>query len=123
MARRIALSASDIESIGRVVQPWHRQAVRPLRAVRQQLKKFAGAELQAFRSRLKDLELEAEQLEQALLFAYAQQTWPRALDGNPRELAPADVRTYLQMQCPAGAAPGDTLSTQNLIAAALKSAR
>ena len=120
-ARRIALTAGDVESIGRVVEPWHMQAVRPLRAVRQQLKTSLGDDLQAFRSRLKVLELEAEQLEQAMLFAHAQQAWPRILDGDPRQITPANVRLYLQTQRHVETSAGDALSTQSLVAAAIMS--
>jgi len=121
-SRRTALTADDVESIGRVVQPWHMQAVRPLRAVRQQLKTFSGDDLQAFRSRLKVLELEAEQLEQAMLFAHAQRAWPRVLDGDPHEITPANVRIYLQSQRNTEAVHCDVLSTQSLVSAAIKSA-
>jgi uncharacterized protein (TIGR02444 family) len=70
--RAIALSRSDIEAASRVVAPWHTSVVRPLRGVRRHIKTQYGDAFENFRSRVKDDEQQAEQIEQAMLFAYAQ---------------------------------------------------
>jgi uncharacterized protein (TIGR02444 family) len=62
-ARRNALADADLERVKSIVQAWHEQAVRPLRGVRQRLKTLPGSDVAAFRTRVKALELEAEQLE------------------------------------------------------------
>jgi uncharacterized protein (TIGR02444 family) len=71
-AREIVLSRSDIEAASRVVALWHNGVVRPLRAVRRHIKTQYGDAFEELRSRVKDNELQAEQAEQAMLFAYAQ---------------------------------------------------
>jgi uncharacterized protein (TIGR02444 family) len=70
--RAIVLSRSDIEAASRVVALWHNSVVRPLRGVRRHIKTQYGDALESLRSRVKDDELQAEQIEQAMLFAYAQ---------------------------------------------------
>ncbi len=70
--RGIVLSRSDIEAASRVVALWHNSVVRPLRGVRRHIKTQYGDALEGLRSRIKDDELQAEQIEQAMLFAYAQ---------------------------------------------------
>jgi hypothetical protein len=72
----------------------------------------------AFRTRVKALELEAEQLEQAMLFACAQDAWPHTADGDPRHIVPTNVRAYLK-----SLAAGDAASPQSLIEAAIRTAR
>lgn len=120
-ARRTALSASEIESARSLVQPWHDQAVRPLRAVRRQLKAFSGPDSEAFRLRVKALELEAEQMEQAMLFSHALETWPRAGAADPRDAVAANIRIYLRSQRGAGPGPGLMHSVQCLVEAAVES--
>lgn len=116
-ARRTALSASEIESARSLVQPWHDQAVRPLRAVRRQLKAFSGPDSEAFRLRVKALELEAEQMEQAMLFSHALETWPRVGAADPRDAVAANIRIYLRSLGHAGSAH----SVQRLVEAAVQS--
>jgi uncharacterized protein (TIGR02444 family) len=70
--RAIVLSRSDIEAASRVVAPWHTSVVRPLRGVRRHIKTQYGEAFEMLRSRVKDNELQAEQIEQAMLFSYAQ---------------------------------------------------
>ncbi|MEQ8707617.1 MAG: TIGR02444 family protein [Rhodospirillales bacterium] len=71
-SRSVAVSESDIEEIVSAADRWHRQIVVPLRQVRSKLKSdshgVVQAEAELFRSSVKRLELEAEQLEQGLLY-------------------------------------------------------
>jgi uncharacterized protein (TIGR02444 family) len=92
--RAIVLGRSDIEAASRVVALWHNSVVRPLRGVRRHIKTQYGDAFEPLRSRVKDDELQAEQVEQAMLFAYAQgiQTSPDGVDPVAR-----NVKAYLSM--------------------------
>jgi uncharacterized protein (TIGR02444 family) len=65
----IILNRSDIEAAAQIVVRWDAMVVRPLRIARQEMK--ADPEMATMRARVKALELEAEQIEQAMLFAHA----------------------------------------------------
>jgi uncharacterized protein (TIGR02444 family) len=119
-ARRIALTESNVDRARFIVQPWHEHVIRPLRAVRQQLKAFSGDEFEAFRTRVKTLELDAEQVEQAMLFTHAMKVWPQTPDCDAREIMPANVRIFLQSQRNVRLARNDAFSTPCLIEAAIK---
>lgn len=115
-AHRTALTQAEVGRAQGLVQPWHDQAVRPLRAVRRQLKEFTSPDCEAFRTRVKGLELEAEQMEQAMLFIHALEAWPAIGTADPREAVAANINIYLQSQPAAGAVP----STSHLVAAAIR---
>jgi uncharacterized protein (TIGR02444 family) len=63
-----ALSAAEVEELERRIAPWREATVIPLRAVRRALRSppalVAAATAEAFRSRIKAVELEAERLQQ-----------------------------------------------------------
>jgi len=65
----IILNRSDIEAAAKIVVRWDAMVVRPLRLARQEMK--ADPQMATVRVRVKALELEAEQIEQAMLFAHA----------------------------------------------------
>ena len=67
----IILSAEDIAEAGATIADWSDNVVRPLRGVRQRMKGLYRNEFATLRERVKALELEAEQVEQAILFAHA----------------------------------------------------
>jgi uncharacterized protein (TIGR02444 family) len=67
-ARGIALSREQIEAASGAVAAWHDQVVRPLRGVRQQIKTLKRDAFENYRTKVKGIELEAEQIEQALLY-------------------------------------------------------
>jgi uncharacterized protein (TIGR02444 family) len=69
--RGVALTDGDLAVAQARVATWHDSVVRPLRRTRQAIKVQAAGEFVPFRTRLKRLELEAEQVEQALLFRAA----------------------------------------------------
>lgn len=115
--RCIALTASDIERSEAVVRPWHEQAVRPLRAVRQS---FSAAECVTFRTEVKMLELGAEQIEQGMLFAHALEVWPHDAEGNPEQIVAANVRMFKLSRSGGDPASPSALSTRCLVAASLK---
>ena len=95
--RSIALSRSDIEAASRIVTRWHESVVRPLRSVRQQMKVDYGDEFANLRARVKEIELEAEQIEQAMLFAYAQDIQSSLASADHRDAIARNVNEYIAM--------------------------
>ena len=69
--RGMAITAQDVEGMDTAVRAWRSEAVVPLRTIRRRLKQpldnVAGAYAEALRTRVKRIELLAEQIEQALL--------------------------------------------------------
>ncbi len=65
----ITLDRNDIEAAAHVIVHWDAMVVRPLRIARREMK--ADPEMATVRARAKALEIEAEQIEQAMLFAHA----------------------------------------------------
>lgn len=112
-SRRTAITEADEEGARRVVGAWHEQAVRPLRHVRQFMKPFANPECQVLRTRVKGSELEAEQIEQAMLFAHAQMVWPQRGIADPSLAVPANIRMFLRSQ--KKIVPGEAVLPQGLI--------
>lgn len=94
--RSIALSRSDIEAASRIVTRWHESVVRPLRSVRQQMKVDYGDAFANLGARVKEIELEAEQIEQAMLFAYAQDI-QSSLASADRDTIVRNVNEYIAM--------------------------
>jgi uncharacterized protein (TIGR02444 family) len=92
----VALRREDIEAASQAVASWHDDIVRPLRTVRQRLKGFSGHE--KLRAGIKDGEIEAEQIEQAMLFAFSRQLQRR----NPPQgdCIASNVRQYIEMKAP-----------------------
>jgi uncharacterized protein (TIGR02444 family) len=71
VARRVLLSDRDIATMNAHVERWRETAVRPLRAARRGIKALPQAvlgEVEQLRKRIAAIELEAEQIEQAMLF-------------------------------------------------------
>ena len=95
--RAIVLSRSDIEFASRIVAPWHDNVVRPLRSVRRQIKARFGSEFENLRSRVKIMELEAEQIEQAMLFAYSREIQSLRTSTDHRDAITENVREYITM--------------------------
>ena len=67
----VVLSKEDIATSVSTIEAWNENVVRPLRGVRQRMKGLYRNEFAKLRERVKTLELEAEQVEQAILFAHA----------------------------------------------------
>jgi uncharacterized protein (TIGR02444 family) len=98
-ARNVTLEVADIGSIDGVVRTWHETVVRPLRAVRQNLKtlrEMAHDEVQALRREIATSELRAEQFEQALLFGWAEGWAARESAGPARDIVRRNVALFLK---------------------------
>jgi uncharacterized protein (TIGR02444 family) len=94
--RAIVLSGDDIaQAVARVVA-WQDQVIRPLRSVRQNMKGLELGELEGFRARVKSIEIEAEQIEQAVLFAYSKRL--QSTHRNIRDAVAENVQKYIEMK-------------------------
>lgn len=96
-ARKLLLTGSDIEECMEAIQTWHNRVVRPLRGMRQQIKGFARHEFEPFRAQVKGLELEAEQIEQSILYNHAQQRTLPTADVESTACVATNVNRFLTM--------------------------
>lgn len=77
--REAMLDEPAIAAIEALAKPWHAAAVLPLRSARRQVKELSllsRPEIAGLRRKIAALELESEQVEQALLFELAEKCWP-----------------------------------------------
>lgn len=92
------LSAADVAAADTHVAKWRQQAVVPLRAIRRALKSapvmVESGTSEAFRTRIKGLELEAERLEQEALYDFAQLRPLGEIAASAQEAASANVAAY-----------------------------
>jgi len=91
----IALSKAEIEGASSAVRSWHENVVRPLRGVRQHIKKMERVDFECFRGKVKGMELEAEQIEQAILFAHSKMIQSRNADAD--DAIAQNVKNYIAM--------------------------
>src|ERR1700731_92611 len=120
------LSASDVADALDATGAWHANAVKSLRQVRRTLKPWgSGDELfsrvvETLRTKVKGAELEAEQIEQAMMWAWLRDQaghWGRR---EPRQALVANVFALL-VRCGATGAQADPLrALPQFCAAALK---
>jgi uncharacterized protein (TIGR02444 family) len=97
-----AFSAADIKALDQTIGGWRDTTVIPLRNVRRALKSppglVAANAAEAFRTRIKAVELEAERLQQEAMYALAA-TMPPGRDATaPVEAARANVAAYETMR-------------------------
>ena len=97
-SQRRRLSVADVAALEKKIGPWREATVVPLRTVRRTLKSppalVARATAEAFRNRIKAMELEAERLQQEAMFALA----PLGVEAaDAAEAARANVAAYEQM--------------------------
>jgi uncharacterized protein (TIGR02444 family) len=121
-AKRVALDAAEFASINDAVGPWHDTAVRPLRAVRENIKtlpEMTHDDVQALRKQVAASELRAEQIEQALLHSWAEALPARESDGAPHDLVRSNIEAFLKRHR-SDRPPAGELSVTGLIDAALR---
>jgi uncharacterized protein (TIGR02444 family) len=94
--RAIALSKAEVESASSIVAAWHDNVVRPLRGVRQHIKLLGRDDFESYRAKIKGMELEAEQIEQAILFAYSKRIESIRADCN--HAIAQNVTNYIAMK-------------------------
>jgi uncharacterized protein (TIGR02444 family) len=79
VTRGVALDDAHVRRIETAVAAWSTGVVQPLRSVRRGLKQspdIANAEVQALRRRVASVELQSEQIEQAMLYRLADEIGP-----------------------------------------------
>jgi len=116
--RAVTLSKTDIDAASIEVAFWQENVVRPLRGVRQQVKTLSHGEIGSFRGSVKGIELEAEQIEQAMLFAYSKRTGSAGVSGDRRDAITQNVMEYIAMKSRAAAERTAALAAPRLIDAA-----
>jgi uncharacterized protein (TIGR02444 family) len=96
------LSRADVEALESRVAEWRDRVVIPLREVRRQLKSppalVEKGAAEAFRTRIKQVELEAERVQQESLFALAQSSELGQPALSPEEAARENVLAYQTMK-------------------------
>jgi uncharacterized protein (TIGR02444 family) len=107
-----ALDKEQVADVERQVGPWRQMAVVPLRDIRRALKSpppvMAAEVAEGFRTRIKQVELEAERLQQEALFQMAERPLgsPAA---SPAEAAKTSVSAYQAVLRPFPAGPLETI--------------
>ena len=118
----ISIDERDIEFINGIVGSWHGNVVRRLRAVRMSIKTMSEMEhgdIQALRKKVATIELEAEQVEQALLYRQAAGRWG-VRESNPRfDAIRANLRVFLWSEKRVSSVERDRLSLDSLVEAAV----
>ena len=104
--RKAPLTRTDIETASVVVETWHEHIVRPLRGIRRWIKTLHRDEFETYRTRVKGLEIEAEQIEHAILFAHAEQMQFRVAGAERRDAVAENIKRYLETK--AGGGPTKT---------------
>jgi uncharacterized protein (TIGR02444 family) len=96
--QRRRLTAAQVAAVEEKIAPWRDVTVIPLRSVRRVLKSppalIEAATAEAFRNRIKVVELEAERLQQEAMFALAPLG---AAAAGPDDAARANVAAYQEM--------------------------
>ena len=91
------LSAQNIKELDEAVRSWRDLTIVPIRDVRRKLKAAATlvetGKQEAFRTRIKAIELEAERLQQEALYARSR-SGSRASEARPPAAARANLATY-----------------------------
>ncbi|MGH6770977.1 MAG: TIGR02444 family protein [Xanthobacteraceae bacterium] len=94
-------SAADVAALEEKIGPWRDMTVVPLRNVRRALRTppvlVVGMTAEAFRNRIKAVELEAERLQQEAMFELAQSTPQGTPASSPEEAGRANVTSYQTM--------------------------
>jgi uncharacterized protein (TIGR02444 family) len=97
-SRGRTLTAAEVADVERRIGGWRDMTVVPLRAVRRALKSppalVEGAAAEAFRSKIKAVELEAERLQQEAMYAMSQTLPAGAPAASPLDAARTNVAGY-----------------------------
>jgi uncharacterized protein (TIGR02444 family) len=92
------LSETEVAALEVRVGPWRQMTVVPLRAVRRALKSapalIAGPTAEAFRTKIKGVELEAERLQQEAMYELARSAPLGRAVASPAEAARANIAAY-----------------------------
>jgi uncharacterized protein (TIGR02444 family) len=115
-----AFAAADVAALEATIGAWREATVVPLRAVRRALKLppalVAPGTAEAFRTRIKAVELEAERLQQEAMYELAQASPLGRAAPSPAEAARVNVAAYETMRAVAFPKP----AVETLLAAFTK---
>jgi uncharacterized protein (TIGR02444 family) len=92
-----SMGAHDLAAAAALVGGWQSEVVRPMRDVRQRMKSsalMADPAVASLRGRVAEIELEAERLQQAMLFRWADPLWPER-GTRPGGMALANLEVLL----------------------------
>jgi uncharacterized protein (TIGR02444 family) len=95
-SRHIMLPARDLQAVDAEVRPWRETVVKPLREVRRLIKGWPEDAVQALREKLKTAELDAERIEQDMLFAYAARLFPLA-NSAEKMIVESNLIAFIQL--------------------------
>lgn len=101
-SRHIALSAQDLQAVAAEVRPWHETVVKPLREVRRLIKHRPEKAVMALRGKVKAVELDAERVEQDMLFAFAARRFPAAGSAE-KTVVESNLVAFMQLHRDGGA--------------------
>jgi uncharacterized protein (TIGR02444 family) len=91
------LSVAEIKQLDEAVRGWRDLTIVPIRDIRRNLKGVAtlveAQKQEAFRNKIKAIELEAERLQQEALFGMTR-TGPLGSEAAPRDAARANIAAY-----------------------------
>jgi uncharacterized protein (TIGR02444 family) len=100
--RAQVLAPTDLDTVCRGIDPWHRQVVRPLRGVRRRLKTgpapAPNTDTTKLRSKIQDVELQAELIELAQLEALGSTLDQIPAWGSPDQRAIAAMTVVIDAQ-------------------------
>lgn len=92
------LTSADVAAIEHRIAPWREQVVVPLRAIRRAIKTpppvIEAETAEAYRSKIKGIELEAERLQQEALYDLAQTSRFGVPSASSAEAARANIDAY-----------------------------
>ena len=95
------ISLNEVEKIISSTKNWNEEIVKPLRQMRQHLKKnkdgFFSKDILLFREKVKTLELEAEKIEQRTLFNAYDIQFVGSLGTEIEAIARANLKAYEQL--------------------------
>ncbi len=115
--RGVDLRRQDIETAVSAIAEWQHNIVQPLRSARRFSKMRCGDEV--FRTSLKEVELKAEQIEQAILFSVSGQLHGMGGTTERRAAVMRNIEGYIAMKSGAAAFASSNASIHHLIEAAL----
>jgi uncharacterized protein (TIGR02444 family) len=120
--RKTIMTAEDIEAFEAIVRPWQQSVVRALRAARDAMKaipEMGHNDVKALRKQILEVELRAEQIQQALQFQ-AITDRPLATTADSKDAAVrANLRTFLESKARAREASLAGFSVDRLTHAAV----
>jgi len=111
--QRRTLTESEVKDLDETIGSWRDTAVIPLRDIRRALKSpprvFAADDAEAFRTRIKQVELEAERLQQEAMYALAKSGRFSHTASTPIEAARTSIGAYQAILRPLPRTPLETV--------------